>query len=444
MLQFSRGQKQKLGDLTPSLTIETELAAQGAGLVFDFSCFGVDAGEKLSDDRYFVFYNQKNSPNNEIVMQGDNRFVVDLAKLPATLKKLVFVITIDGAGTLSQLSSGHFQLAANGSPIAKFSFVGADFSTEKAIIAAEIYLKDVWRVAAVGQGFAGGLGALLKHFGGEAIEDATPAAPPVAAPAAPRPVAPPPAPVATPVAQPKISLDKDKELQIKLEKSAPQLVNLSKTLAVSLKKQGLQDITARVALVLDASGSMTYQYSSGAVQLVVDRIATLAMRLDDDGELDTWGFASRHSSLPAVTLDNVNGYVKQVTHKSSFMSTIGKLGVGNNEPPVMREILDFYRSSTLPAFVVFISDGGVGSSDEIKKVLIEASSFPIFWQFVGLGGSSYGILEDLDTMRGRVIDNANFFHVDDIRHISDETLYNRLLNEFPEWLRNAKGMGILR
>jgi tellurite resistance protein TerA len=35
-------------------------------------------------------------------------------------------------------------------------------------------LKDVWRFAAVGQGFNGGLSALLKHFGGEDIKEQDP------------------------------------------------------------------------------------------------------------------------------------------------------------------------------------------------------------------------------------------------------------------------------
>ena len=428
MLLFSRGQKQKLADLTSSFQLEVQLRAHAPGLVFDFSVFGVDASEKLSDDRYFVFYNQKTTPQNEISLRGEGDFSLDLSRLPSSIQKLVFVITIDGTGTLSQLQNGEFSLLANGRAVARFEFRGSDFGGERAIIAAEIYRKDVWRIAAVGQGFAGGLDALLKHFGGQQTEEAAPVAVPVSsvAPAA------------------KVSLDKDAALRVKLEKSAPQLVNLSKTLAVSLQKQGLSDTTARVALVLDASGSMTAQYQKGAVQGVVDRIATLAMRLDDDGALDTWGFASRHEKLPDVTLENVNGYVKKITHKASFMSIIGKLGVSNNEPPVMRDILNFYRQTKLPALVVFISDGGVGSSEEIKKVLIEASKFPIFWQFVGLGGSNYGVLEDLDTMRGRAIDNASFFHVDDLHTISDEELYNRLLREFPLWLRAAKSAGILR
>ena len=46
-------------------------------------------------------------------------------------------------------------------------------------------------------------------------------------------------------------------------------------------------------------------------------------------------------------------------------------------------------------------------------------------------------------MEGRFIDNANFFHIKDIEKISDEELYNNLLNEFPEWLAEAKTKGIL-
>jgi hypothetical protein len=45
-------------------------------------------------------------------------------------------------------------------------------------------------------------------------------------------------------------------------------------------------------------------------------------------------------------------------------------------------------------------------------------------------------------MEGRVTDNANFFEVKDIDAISDEELYDRLLNEFPLWLKDAIIKGI--
>ena len=90
-----------------------------------------------------------------------------------------------------------------------------------------------------------------------------------------------------------------------------------------------------------------------------------------------------------------------------------------------------------------LTDGGVGSENEIKKILMDASKEPIFWQFVGVGGSSYGVLERLDNMTGRYVDNANFFALDDFKSVSNSELYSRLLSEFPQWLKEAKRKRIL-
>lgn len=172
MKEFARGQKSKLQDLTTSTDLTVGLDAQASGSPeFDISCFGVDADGKLSDDRYFVFYNQKQSPENEIEALGARNgereaFRVNLGTLPQKIQKLVFAITLDGAGTMSQVTRGHLRLMANGSEVARFPFSGGDFTQEKAVIVGEIYKKDVWRFAAVGQGFNGGLSALLEHFGG--------------------------------------------------------------------------------------------------------------------------------------------------------------------------------------------------------------------------------------------------------------------------------------
>src|SRR5690606_38713289 len=111
----------------------------------------------------------------------------------------------------------------------------------------------------------------------------------------------------------------------------------------------------------------------------------------------------------------------------------------------IEEVLDFYRYNgikNIPTYVVFISDGGVHSNRAIKSAIIKASEYPIFWQFVGIGGSSYGILEALDTMQGRVVDNCNFFSLDMLNSVSEEQLYQMLLNEFPDWLKIAKAKNI--
>ncbi|WP_084225279.1 VWA domain-containing protein [Paenibacillus pectinilyticus] len=47
-------------------------------------------------------------------------------------------------------------------------------------------------------------------------------------------------------------------------------------------------------------------------------------------------------------------------------------------------------------------------------------------------------------MEGRIVDNAKFIHIKDIASISDEDLYNQLLNEFPLWLKAATDKRIIR
>lgn len=92
----------------------------------------------------------------------------------------------------------------------------------------------------------------------------------------------------------------------------------------------------------------------------------------------------------------------------------------------------------------FVTDGDNFDRSQTEKLIKEYAKLPIFWQFIGVGDSSFSFLEKLDEMKGRFIDNANFFQVNDIDRISDEQLYNRLLNEYPKWLQEARRKGILK
>jgi tellurite resistance protein TerA len=123
---------------------------------------------------------------------GYNKIIsLNLDTIPSTIHKMVFAATIDGAASMANLSAAEFCIKANGQTVMSFPFSGSLFSQEKAVMVAEIYLKNVWRVAAVAQGFNGGLAALLTHFGGEVSDVPAPA-----------PVAP------TPPPAPKVSLSK--------------------------------------------------------------------------------------------------------------------------------------------------------------------------------------------------------------------------------------------
>ncbi|WP_406454923.1 TerD family protein [Streptomyces sp. NBC_01622] len=180
--EFQRGHKAKISDLTAGTDLYVGVQITGPGLTFDISCFGLDAEERLSDDRYFVFFNQPKSPEESIQLLGAQAgdaesFRVTLDKIPPQIHKLAFTATLDGAGQMSQIAPGYVRIVAGGEEVARYSFNGSEFTTERAVMLGDFYLKDVWRFAAVGQGFDGGLEALLKNFGGEVMEEEAPAAP---------------------------------------------------------------------------------------------------------------------------------------------------------------------------------------------------------------------------------------------------------------------------
>ncbi|QIK06691.1 stress protein [Streptomyces sp. ID38640] len=175
--EFQRGHKAKISDLTAGTDLYVGVQIAGPGLSFDISCFGLDADERLSDDRYFIFFNQPTSPEESIQLLGaqagdSESFRVTLDKIPPHIQKLSFTAALDGDGQVSQIGPGYVRIVAGGEEVARYSFTGSEFSTERAVMLGDFYLKDVWRFAAVGQGFDGGLEALLKNFGGEVAEEA--------------------------------------------------------------------------------------------------------------------------------------------------------------------------------------------------------------------------------------------------------------------------------
>ena len=410
-----KGWKDKLGNyINLNENIFVDMKAKG-NAEYDFCCFGVDEGGKLSDDRYMIFYNQKMSPKAEIKVEdiADGvRYTLNLPTIPDFINRLVFTVSIDGNKTMGEMNSLETKIYQSGAKDIEMTLGGNDFSNEKAVIVMEIYRKDVWRIGCVASGFDGGLSALLKYFGGEEV-------------------------VSEPVQEPVVVEPVKVSLEKKMEK-APELISLVKPLVFELKKNNLETTVARVGLVLDISGSMVPRFKNGTVQSIVNKTLPLAVQFDDDGELDFWFYGTTARKMNSVNLKN---YMMAVPEDWKHLML--DLGGRNNEPIVMRMVVDEYKDTKIPAYVLFITDGGVNQKREIQNIITEASHLPIFWQFVGVGGKNYGILEKLDTMSGRYVDNAGFFALDDFKKVSNEELYARLLEEFPSWLEKIREKGMI-
>ena len=178
-MEISRGMRDKLDKyINAGAEFEVSMSIDGND-EYDFSCFGVDAAGKLSDDRYMIFYNQESSPQKEICYRRDGKvtkFRTDLSKLPQSIDKLVFTVNIDGNATMGSINAHNISISQNNQVQISLNLSGNDFKAEKAIISIEIYRKQgEWRFNAVARGFDGGLGNLLRFFGGEEATDATPA-----------------------------------------------------------------------------------------------------------------------------------------------------------------------------------------------------------------------------------------------------------------------------
>ena len=91
--------------------------------------------------------------------------------LPSTVQKLVFTASIDGNGTMGNISGFDVTITQDGREPLLLHMTGADFSAEKAIISIELYIKTEWRYSAVAMGFNGGLSDLLAYYGGQEVSD---------------------------------------------------------------------------------------------------------------------------------------------------------------------------------------------------------------------------------------------------------------------------------
>lgn len=204
------------------------------------------------------------------------------------------------------------------------------------------------------------------------------------------------------------------------------VIDMSKGSKIDMSKH-----TARVALAMDYSGSMSELYESGEVQKAITRLLPIALKFDDNGELETWLFSNNYKMLDTMTIKNYDGYVKKVMRRSGIV-----MG-GTSYSPVLEDIVEYYKDkhpSDIPAFVMFITDGENNDHRDTESVIRELSNYNMFVQFVGIGDEKFDFLEKLDDLTGRKTDNTGFIKVEDINKMTDEELYTEMLRQYKDWL----------
>ena len=259
----------------------------------------------------------------------------------------------------------------------------------------------------------------------------------------------------------------------KIQAEAPALVDLAKKAQFSINKHGLEGQVARVALVLDYSGSADSLYHEGTMQAVAEKVLAVATQFDDDGEIDVFLFHGVAWFAGSLNLSNYRGGIQRLiagkdmggTNYAAAFDVVREYYFPSGEVDPIAPVAVAKRGlfgrrkggsatatpapsveidTTLPVYVAFFTDGQTSGEPAALKAARRTSEHPIFFQSIGMGQADrFGFLKrDLNDHGGRV-DNFGFFTHPHIASMGDAQLLDGLLNEFPGALEKMRRAGTL-
>jgi hypothetical protein len=257
----------------------------------------------------------------------------------------------------------------------------------------------------------------------------------------------------------------------KIEQTAPALVNLAKTAQKAIDGKRLQGQKSKLGIAFDYSGSMFNQYKDGTMQRLAEKLLALGTQIDDDGAIDLFVFDTEAAYLGEVNIHNYQGAIERYTNgrrmgttnyaaafkliekhygfggnsvTASPETSAGGLGglFGKKKPAVAGVAATPLTSpANEPVLILFLTDGAPNNRNEAVQTITDASYSPIFWQFLSIGAEPIPFLEKLDDLDGRYIDNADYKPVGNVDTISDATLFDLILDEYPAWVLEERRRG---
>ena len=143
----------------------------------DLSAYLLDSSGKVPADDWFVFYGQTRSPDGSVLLDingsAEDREIVsvDLTKLHPSIRRIVFVLTINEAFTyrlnFSMVKDAYIRLLNPADNREILSFLLTDYyANVTSMMLGEIYLhNDNWKFNAIGNGVAKDLAGLCELYG---------------------------------------------------------------------------------------------------------------------------------------------------------------------------------------------------------------------------------------------------------------------------------------
>lgn len=227
-------------------------------------------------------------------------------------------------------------------------------------------------------------------------------------------------------------------MSISLEKRAEKV-------GIVLAKRGITQVPAvRVGCALDVSGSAKGFYDRGIMQETLDRLMGVAMKFDDNGELDIWAFSNSYKRCSTAASGDAGTFINNKFLREAQSALWG----GTSYGPVLKDAIDYYfkpatgglfgfggkksYTNDPPAMLLFITDGANDDRGAAAKVLKEAEGKPVYFMMVGIGPeSNFSFIKD----QADLLPNVGFVNLNDLS-ISDDNLYEQLVSgEFADWVK---------
>lgn len=253
----------------------------------------------------------------------------------------------------------------------------------------------------------------------------------------------------------------------KLYDVAPEIADHVFNAQEDLINFGLTQHKAKVCLVLDCSASMQNPnnfFSSGAVDILIQKALAIAYLFDDDKTIEVIPFGITAGPVQEISLENYKNSHEKIleafggmqgrTNYSSALKCLRQQYFFDNN------IRDTPLKSELPVFVIWITDGECNLEvEEFKAQLRYASYEPIFFKFIALGGvqsqnTKNGIKRFMDEIddgpvlgdgnnsipdsQKRFVDNADCKYLEDPKELT----MHQFFEEYPSWVLevNSKNM----
>lgn len=247
----------------------------------------------------------------------------------------------------------------------------------------------------------------------------------------------------------------------------PNLIDLTKKVESILDLRKIADVKAQVCLAIDASGSMTGLYGNGTVQKTVNRVSAVAVKFDDNQELDVFVFSNGVREAAAARPEMFGTYVD----KHIIKAGLAEFG-GTNYAPFIHEVVKKYftasvissvteaatgifgalkglfaskpaapaqqpttgakSASGLPIFCIVVTDGENYDQSETTALLKAMQDKNVYFQFVGIGRENFSYLK----RTADALPNVGFYALENLESVKDMELYKNLLSEeFAAWVK---------